>query len=230
MIDISFTPFPFLTTENYALRNLKPEDEQEIFALRSSDEINKYLDRPKANTLDDAQSFITKIINGIAENEAIFWVVTPKGGTKFLGSICLWKISREDATAEIGYELLPENHGKGIMQEVIPRVIQFGFEEMKLQTIEAEVSPRNLKSVRLLEKNNFKLAEVNEENPDSVVYPQATEWQHIGNQIDAAFIFARADFVIVHFLRNKIGNSRLNLLGSNCEHSSVRRSGYWRPC
>ena len=166
MIDISFTPFPFLATENYALRNLLPEDEQEIFALRSSDEINKYLDRPKAHTLDDARNFI----NSIAKNEAIFWVVTPKGGTKFLGSICLWKISREDATAEIGYELLPENHGKGIMQEVIPRVIQFGFEEMKLETIEAELSPRNLKSVRLLEKNNFKLAEVNEDNPDSVVY------------------------------------------------------------
>ena len=32
------------------------------------------------------------------------------------------------------------------------------------------------------------------------------------------------------FLRNKIGNSRLNLLGSNCEHSPVRRGGYWRPC
>jgi len=176
MIDFSFTPFPFLTTKNYSLRNLMPEDEQEIFALRSSDEINKYLDRPKANTLDDAQSFITKIINGIAENEAIFWVVTPKGGTQFLGSICLWKISREDAKAEIGYELLPENHGKGIMQEVIPRVIQFGFEEMKLQMIEAELSPRNLKSVRLLEKNNFKLAEVNEENSDSVVYA-LKRWQ-----------------------------------------------------
>jgi Acetyltransferases, including N-acetylases of ribosomal proteins len=77
---------------------------------------------------------------------------------------------KRDATAEIGFELLPENHGKGIMQEVIPRVIQFGFEEMKLETIEAEVSPRNLKSVRLLEKNNFTLAAVNEENPDSVVY------------------------------------------------------------
>ena len=72
--------------------------------------------------------------------------------------------------AEIGYELLPENHGKGIMQEVIPRVTQFGLEEMKLQTIEAELSQRNLKSVRLLEKNNFKLVEVNEENPDLVVY------------------------------------------------------------
>ena len=152
------------------MRNLTPEDAREIFALRSRDEINNYLDRPKADTLDDALSFITKIINGIAENEAIFWVVTPKGGTKFLGSICLWKISREEAKAEIGYELLPENHGKGIMQEVIPRVIEFGFEEMKLQMIEAELSPRNLKSVRVLEKNNFNLGEVNEENPDTVAY------------------------------------------------------------
>ena len=170
MIDVSFTPFPFLTTENYALRNLMSEDEQEIFALRSSDEINKYLDRPKANTLDDARNFINKITNGVAENEAIFWVVAPKRESRFLGTICLWKISREETKAEMGYELLPENHGKGIMQEVIPRVIQFGFEEIKLETIEAELSPRNLKSVRLLEKNNFKLAEVNEENPDSVVY------------------------------------------------------------
>src|SRR5215216_3884918 len=70
MIDVSFTPFPFLTTENYALRNLMPEDAQEIFALRSSDEINKYLDRPKANTLDDARNFITKIIDGIAKERS----------------------------------------------------------------------------------------------------------------------------------------------------------------
>src|SRR6266550_9201879 len=170
MIQIQFTPFPELTTARFRLRQLTKDDENEIFALRSDDFINQYLDRPKANTLDDARNFITKITNGIAKNEAIFWVVTPKDETRFLGTICLWQISREEAKAEIGYELLPENHGKGIMQEVIPRVIQFGFEEMKLRTIEAELSPRNLKSVRLLEKNNFKLAEVNEENSDSVVY------------------------------------------------------------
>ena len=170
MVQIQFTPFPELATARFRLRQLTKDDENEIFALRSDDFINQYLDRPKANTLDDARNFISKITNGIAENEAIFWVVTPKDEARFLGTICLWKISREEEKAEIGYELLPENHGKGIMQEVIPRVIQFGFEEMKLQTIEAELSPRNLKSVRLLEKNNFKLAEVNEENPDSVVY------------------------------------------------------------
>jgi RimJ/RimL family protein N-acetyltransferase len=35
------------------------------------------------------------------------------------------KISREDATAEIGFELLPENHGKGIMQEVLRGVFNW---------------------------------------------------------------------------------------------------------
>ena len=170
MVQIQFTPFPELATARFRLRQLTEDDENEIFALRSDDFINQYLDRPKANTLDDARNFVSTITNGIAKNEAIFWVVTPKDEARFLGTICLWKISREEEKAEIGYELLLENHGKGIMQEVIPRVIQFGFEEMKLRTIEAELSPRNLKSVRLLEKNNFKLAEVNEENSDSVVY------------------------------------------------------------
>jgi hypothetical protein len=31
-----------------------------------------------------------------------------------------------------------------------------------------------------------------------LVIPQPTKWQRIGNQIDAAFVFARADFVNAH--------------------------------
>jgi hypothetical protein len=31
--------------------------------------------------------------------------------------------------------------------------------------------------------------------------PQPTEWQHFGDQIDAAIVFTRADFVNVSFQR-----------------------------
>ena len=34
---------------------------------------------------------------------------------------------------------------------------------------------------------------------ERLAIPQLTEWQGIGNQIDAAMIFGRADFVNVHF-------------------------------
>jgi len=51
--------------------------------------------------------------------------------------------------------LLPEFQGKGIMQEVIPVVIKYGFEEMNLQSIDAEVDPNNTKSIMLMEKFGF---------------------------------------------------------------------------
>jgi ribosomal-protein-alanine N-acetyltransferase len=57
------------------------------------------------------------------------------------------------------------------MQEVIPEVIRFAFENIKLHSIEAELSPRNVKSVKLLEKNGFTIkTEFNNSNPDSVIY------------------------------------------------------------
>ena len=56
-----------------------------------------------------------------------------------------WKISREYSKAEIGFELLPEHQGKGIMQEALPKIIEYGFKNMKLRTIEGEVDPNNLK-------------------------------------------------------------------------------------
>jgi len=107
MIEISFIPFPNLTTERLTLRQLSMKDENEIFALRSDDEVNKFLDRPKANSIEDARQFIHKINGSMINTEAVLWAITWKDDFKLLGTICLWKISKEDARAEIGYELLP---------------------------------------------------------------------------------------------------------------------------
>jgi len=51
--------------------------------------------------------------------------------------------------------LLPDHQGKGVMQAVLPIVIKYGFEIMKLNFIEGEVDPNNLKSIKLMEKNGF---------------------------------------------------------------------------
>jgi ribosomal-protein-alanine N-acetyltransferase len=155
MHNISFTPFPNLTTEHYYLRKLEMSDENEIFAIRSDESVAKYLDRPKAKSVEEARQFIEKINNGITNNESVYWVITLKNGTKFIGSICLWNISREQSKAEIGFELFPAYQGKWIMQEVIPVVIEFGFNVMKLDLIEGEVDPENIKSIKLMEKFGF---------------------------------------------------------------------------
>jgi ribosomal-protein-alanine N-acetyltransferase len=154
-MNFNFTPFPVLSTRRLSLRKLALEDDKEIFFLRSNNLNNKYLDRTKAVSLEDANDFINKINHAIENNECIDWAITFKNDSRLIGSICLWNISKEENKAEVGYELLPSFQGKGIAQEALSEVINFGFDVMKLQTIEAYTHKDNLSSTKLLEKFNF---------------------------------------------------------------------------
>ncbi len=134
------------------LRRPEPGDDNEIFLLRTDEGVNKFLDRPKANSMDDARKFIHKILTGISKNECVMWVITLKKSQKLLGTICYWNISKEEDKAEIGYELLPHCQGKGIMQEAMAKVIDYGFNTMKLKTIEAYTHKENDPSSKLFGK------------------------------------------------------------------------------
>jgi ribosomal-protein-alanine N-acetyltransferase len=152
---INFTPFPFLETERLTLQQLTLEDDNEIFLLRSDEQVNKYLDRPIVKNSNDAKQFISKINHDISNNELFYWAIAFKNNPKLIGTICLWNISEDETTAEIGFELLPDFQGKGIMKEVLPAVIKYGFETKNLKSIEGEVDPSNIKSIKLMEKNGF---------------------------------------------------------------------------
>ncbi|BCG59452.1 hypothetical protein PUR_28770 [Paenibacillus sp. URB8-2] len=54
--------------------------------------------------------------------------------------------------AEIGYELTPEYWRQGYMTEVIQKIIEFGFNNLGLNRIEAFVEPENVGSRKVLEK------------------------------------------------------------------------------
>ncbi len=152
---IKFKPFPALSTERLHLRQVKLEDDNEIFFLRSDDRVMKYLDRPKAKTIDDARQFITSIGVGIDKNESITWAISLKNESKLIGTIGYWRIVKEHFRAEIGFILHPHFQGKGIMQEAIIKILNYGFDVMKLHSIEANVNPDNTASIKLLERNNF---------------------------------------------------------------------------
>jgi len=57
--------------------------------------------------------------------------------------------------AEIGYALKEEFRKQGLMYEAMYRILQFGFEEMNLNRVEAFISPNNMPSRNLVEKCSF---------------------------------------------------------------------------
>ncbi|MNT86503.1 Ribosomal-protein-serine acetyltransferase [compost metagenome] len=81
-----------------------------------------------------------------------------------IGVICFWNFDILNETVEIGYELLPQFQGKGIMKEAIACLLEYGFNTMEARKIVAFPSAENPASVKLLEKSGFKLASANYQN------------------------------------------------------------------
>ncbi|MBF2709101.1 GNAT family N-acetyltransferase [Flavobacterium soyangense] len=155
MIDINFTPFPNLETERLRLRRVVNDDANEIFAIRSDKETMKYIPRPLVKNIKEALEHIALIDSKIENNEGINWAFTLKNNPKLIGIIGLYRIKPEHYRAEIGYMLLPEYHGKGFITEAIKEVVKYGFETMKLHSIEAIIDPENFISEKVLQKNGF---------------------------------------------------------------------------
>ena len=159
--------FPILTTERLTLRQLSDNDVQEIFILRSDALINKYLDRNPSKTLEDALEFIKKIKN----NSLSYWAIQQKGNKKLVGTICLFDISAELKKCEIGYELLTEYQGKGIMRETVKKIIEYSTQTLGLNTIDAYTHKDNQSSTNLLKELKFKSTDrIDETNSNLILF------------------------------------------------------------
>lgn len=153
MLVLSFDPFPTLTTDRFVLRNVSPNDVNEMFVMRSDPRIIPH--RLPCQSSDEAMAYIQKLHDEQAIGKSITWVIQLKENPKLIGTVCFWNIQPEYDRAEIGYALLTDYHRQGIMTEVLPPVLKYGFETMKLHSVEGHVDPTNAGSVKVLERNGF---------------------------------------------------------------------------
>jgi len=156
MSTLRFSPFPVLTTDRLTLRQLSPSDTTAIFALRSDERVNRYLDRPACRSLEEAAAFVEKINGGIEQGKSLYWVICLQENPLLVGTICLWNFSEDGQTAELGYELSPDFQGRGIMSEALGRVLAYIFGTLGLQTVEAYTHPENAPSEKLLRMHGFR--------------------------------------------------------------------------
>jgi ribosomal-protein-alanine N-acetyltransferase len=155
MLEFNFSPFPIIKTERLLLRRIINDDVNEVFELRSNPETMKYIPRPLVQTTEDAMEHIAMIEDKIITNVGINWGITLKDSSKLLGIIGYYRMQPENYRAEIGYILLPEFHGKGIITEAVNKLIRYGFDNLELHSIEAVIDPENFASEKVLQKCGF---------------------------------------------------------------------------
>jgi ribosomal-protein-serine acetyltransferase len=108
---------------------------------------------------------------------------------KVAGLVSLHHIDSRDKTAEVGYWVAKEYSGKGLVTKSAARLIEYGFEELKLNRIVIKCVPENTKSCAIPEKLGF-IKEGTERDGgwlharfvDHVVYSMlAREWKESEN-------------------------------------------------
>lgn len=156
MMEVSFTPYPILTTDRMLLRAIDLMDAPQLLRLRSEPQTMKYLDKQPLQSLAEAELLIEKISEDIANNNGITWAMALKEQpTLLIGTIGFWRLMKNHYRAEIGYMLLPEYCKKGLMKEAADAVIDYGFTHMNLHSIEANINPANDASEALLKNLGF---------------------------------------------------------------------------
>lgn len=143
--------FP-LETERLRLRPWRSED-----APRLADIVNVYeiaantLTIPHPYHLSDAEAFIAKTRTSIQEGTVYSLCVTLKSEGVPIGS-CGIGLTAKHRRGEIGYWIGKAYWGQGYASEAARRIVQFGFERLKLMRIQATYFPENPASRRVMEK------------------------------------------------------------------------------
>ncbi|KMQ69537.1 alanine acetyltransferase [Chryseobacterium sp. FH2] len=161
-----------LETERLILKDINETHAEDILRIRSNEFINKFVQRKSPKTNYDALQFILTIKERTKNNQTFYWGISLKEKPGIIGTICLWNFSEDRKTAEVGYELLPDYHRKGIMSEALTAVLNFGFNELHLQEILAITNKLNENSKGLLLKHDFMLEEGREDKgfPENLVF------------------------------------------------------------
>jgi ribosomal-protein-alanine N-acetyltransferase len=155
MLSVNFSPFPVLKTDRLVLRKTEMTDAPAMFVQRSDPRIMKYLDRKPCETVEEAAAFIRMITDNLDNNNGISWAITTHDSDEMIGSIAIWRIVKEHYRGELGYVLLPDYQRKGLMHEALNAVIAYGFTDMGLHSLEANINPDNAASQKLLERHGF---------------------------------------------------------------------------
>lgn len=149
-------PFPVLRTERLTLRAFSLADAPHLLEIRSSLDAMQYMDSAPFKDLAEAEKFTSEKISDRTSKKGISWAITLSADNTFLGDVAYWKITSKHHHGEIGYSLKPQHWGKGYMTEAVTAVLTWGFQQLNLHRVEADINPSNKASRKLLLKMGFK--------------------------------------------------------------------------
>jgi len=142
-----------LATSRLRLRWLEEGDAAAQFAIFSDPEVTRYWSVGAWTDMAQADELIAKSLAGYQDGSSLRFGIELAG--QLIGNVSLFGISEQNRRCEIGYVLGSAHWGHGYAAEALAAALEYGFGELDLNRVEADIDPRNGASARVLERLGF---------------------------------------------------------------------------
>lgn len=149
----AFHELPTLPSARLRLRRLQPNDCAALYAVYSDPQAMRYWSRPPMQALAEAERLLAEIEDYRARGSLLQWGIDLDG--QIVGCVTLFYLNPAQGRAEVGYILRSDHWGQGYASEAVGRLLQHA-EAIGLRRIEADVDPRNQRSLRLMQRLGFR--------------------------------------------------------------------------
>ncbi|MDE1179581.1 GNAT family protein [Paraburkholderia sp.] len=148
--------FPTLDTPRLLLRELVIADAPALFAIHGDAIGMRWFGGDPMIDVRQAERLIEAFASWRAmPNPGVRWGLVHKRDGELIGSCGLFKWNRSWKTCTVGYELAQSARGAGLMHEALTAALDWGFDQMTLNRIEAQIHPDNAPSLKLAQTLGF---------------------------------------------------------------------------
>jgi ribosomal-protein-alanine N-acetyltransferase len=148
--------FPVLETKRLNLREVTAADAPAVLGIHGDAELMRLFGNDPITDLAGAEALIRTFASWrLLANPGTRWAIEIKGSPGLVGTCGLFGWNRTWRKCIVGYELAKEAQGNGYMHEALGAALAWGFMEMGLNRLEAQVHPGNAPSLRVLRRLHF---------------------------------------------------------------------------
>lgn len=146
--------FPIIHTKRLDLIEIREKHLCDLYKLFGDENATRFYNLLPLQKEEDAQMLIDRFRSRFSEGLAIRWGIAIKGEQHIIGTVG-FNSYENNHKATIGYDLQTLYWGKGYATEALRAVINFGFQSLGINRIEAEIMTGNLASEKVLSKLGF---------------------------------------------------------------------------
>ncbi len=152
LLSYIFKRMPEIDTERLVLRPIKMKDVDDMFEYSCNKELTEYLLWYPHENKGYTKEYLKLVCKRIRSGAFYDWAVVKKQSGKMIGTCGFTSIDTDNRKGEIGYVINPDFKGRGYATEAARAVIDFGFDVLSLNRIEAKFMQGNDSSLRVMQK------------------------------------------------------------------------------